>query len=73
MTPAQRCFVAWAQLWTDKVVDQALRVQVSSDFHPPNKYRAVAALQHVDGFYEAFGIKEGDPMWLPPEQRVHAW
>ena len=29
--------------------------------------------RHVDGFYEAFDIKAGDPMWLPPEKRVHAW
>ena len=39
----------------------------------PGNYRAVAALQHLDAFYEAFGIREGDPMWLSPEKRVHAW
>jgi predicted metalloendopeptidase len=46
---------------------------VQSDVHAPGVYRAVAALQHVDAFYEAFDIKEGDPMWLAPEKRVTAW
>lgn len=36
-------------------------------------YRAIAALQRLPTFYEAFGIKEGDPIWLPPEERITAW
>lgn len=73
MTPAQRCFVSWAQMWTFKATDQFIRSQVTGDPHAPGNYRAVAALQHVDAFYEAFGIREGDPMWLAPEKRVNAW
>jgi len=73
LTPAQRCFIAWTQLWTEKATDQYIRNEVTTDFHPPNNYRATAALQHVDAFYEAFGIEEGDSMWLPPEKRVRAW
>ena len=72
-TPAQRCFIAWAQLWTEKTTDAFITNQVMTNEHPPNNYRATAALQHVDAFYEAFGIGEGDPMWLPPEKRVRAW
>ena len=73
MTPAQRCFVSWAQMWTFKATDQYVRNEVNGDPHAPGNYRAVAALQHVDAFYEAFDIEEGDPMWLPPEKRVNAW
>lgn len=73
LTPSQRCFIAWAQLWTEKRTEAALRNQVTNDYHAPNSYRAVAPLQHVDAFYEAFGIEEGDLMWLPPEKRVNAW
>lgn len=73
LTPAQRCFVSWAQMWSMKATDQFLRNEVNGDNHPPSFYRATAALQHVDAFYEAFDITEGDPMWLPPEKRVHAW
>ncbi|MBN9010294.1 MAG: M13 family metallopeptidase [Rhizobiales bacterium] len=73
MTPAQRCFVSWAQMWAEKATDQYIRAIVGNDNHPPGRYRAVAALQHVDAFYDAFGIKPGDPMYLPPDKRVHAW
>jgi putative endopeptidase len=73
MTPAQRCFVSWAQMWTGKATDQFVRTIVATDGHPPLNYRAIASLQHVDAFYDAFGIEEDDPMWLPPDQRVHAW
>lgn len=73
MTPAERCFVGWAQMWTSKDSEQFLRMIVAGDGHPPSPYRAVSALQHVDAFYETFDIKDGDPMWLPPEKRVRAW
>lgn len=69
----QRCFLGWAQMWTMKAAEPYLRAIVAGDGHPPNFYRTTAALQHLDAFYEAFGIKEGDAMWLPPERRVNAW
>lgn len=73
MSPSQRCFVAWTQLWTMKATDTFLKNLVVNDGHAPDFYRAVAALQHVDAWYETFGIEEGDPMWLPPEKRARAW
>ena len=73
LTPAQRCFLSWAQMWTQKITEQAVRSEVLTDAHPPGAYRAVAAPQHVDAFYEAFSIRPGDPMWLAPEQRARAW
>lgn len=73
LTQDQRCFLAWTQLWVWKGKDEMLRSQVARDAHPPNAYRAVAPLKHLDAFYTAFGIKEGDPMWLDPAKRVEAW
>jgi putative endopeptidase len=73
LTQAERCFIGWAQLWTSKYADQYLQTIVVNDGHAPDFYRAVAALQHVDAWYETFGIEEGDPMWLPPEKRSRAW
>lgn len=69
----QRCFLAWSQFWAWKGQDQILQSLVARDPHPPNAYRATAPLRHLDAFYAAFGIKEGDPMWLAPEKRVRAW
>lgn len=73
LTPAQRCFISWTQFWAMKVTDQAIRTVFMSNAHPPGFYRATAALNHVDAFYEAFDISEGDKEWLPPERRVRAW
>jgi putative endopeptidase len=73
LTPEQRCFIAWTQLWTSKSTDGYLRALIAADPHAPTSYRAVAPLQHVQGFYDAFGIGPGDPLWLPPEKRVDAW
>lgn len=72
MNPAQRCFTGWAQLWSVKATDQYLQL-AARDFHSPNVYRTTGPLKHVDAFYEAFGIKEGDPMWLAPEKRLKTW
>jgi predicted metalloendopeptidase len=41
--------------------------------HAPGRYRTYAPLQHLDAFYEAFAIEEGDPMWLAPKKRVTVW
>jgi len=41
--------------------------------HSPAQYRALIPLQQMQEFYDAFGIKEGDKMWLPVEKRVHVW
>jgi putative endopeptidase len=73
LTPTQLCFVAFSQMWANKSTDQYTAYLVGNDVHATGNYRSFAALQHVDAFYEAFGIKEGDPMWLAPEKRVHAW
>ncbi|WOI58295.1 M13 family metallopeptidase [Palleronia sp. LCG004] len=72
-TPEQRCFLSWAQNWASKSTDAYDRLLVEADPHAPSPYRAIAALQHLPAFYEAFGIKDGDPMWLPVEERITAW
>lgn len=72
-TPSQRCFIAYTQLWADKMTDTAAEMQLAQDEHAPNRYRAVAPLYHIPAFYEAFDISEGDGMWIPPEDRIVAW
>lgn len=71
-SPTQRCFLAWSQLWAEKSSEQALPILLQ-DNHAPGNYRTYAPLQHLPQFYEAFDIKEGDPMWLPPEKRLNVW
>jgi putative endopeptidase len=73
LTPQQRCFVAWAQNWADKTQEGVLRQEAMTDPHPPGTYRMFAPAQSVPGFYDAFGIKPGDRMWLDPKDRVSIW
>lgn len=72
-TPEQRFFMSWATVWRTKTRDEALRTQVKTDPHSPGQYRAYVPLQNIDAFYDAFDVKEGDDMFIAPEERVRIW
>jgi len=72
-TPEQRFFISWATIWRTKTRDEAIKNQVKTDPHSPGIYRAYVPLQNVDAFYEAFGIKPGDAMYVAPDKRVKIW
>ena len=73
LTPSQRFFLAWAQVWRTKYRDDALRRQVAAGPHAPGHFRAIGPLVNMQEFFDAFGIKEGDPMWRKPEDRAKIW
>ena len=73
LTGDQRVFLGFAQIWREKIRDDALRQQIASNEHSPAHYRVVGTVRNVDAWYKAFGVKPGDPMYLPPEQRVKIW
>jgi putative endopeptidase len=72
-TPEQRFFISWATVWRTKSRDEAIKSQVKTDPHSPGMYRAYVPIQNVDVFYDAFGIKKGDKMYIEPEKRVKIW
>lgn len=72
-TPEQRFFMSWATVWRTKTRDEALRNQIKTDPHSPGQVRATQPLVNVDAFYETFDIKEGDAMYVAPEDRVRIW
>lgn len=72
-TPEQRFFMSWATVWRTLAREDALRTQVKTDPHSPGHIRATQPLKNVEAFYQAFDIKEGDPMFLPVDQRVSIW
>jgi len=72
-TQEQRFFISWATVWRTKSRDEAIKSQVKTDPHSPGMYRAVVPIQNVDAFYQAFGIKKGDAMYVEPEKRVKIW
>ena len=72
-TAEQRFFMSWATVWRTLTREDALRTQIKTDPHSPGIQRATQPLKNVDAFYAAFGIQEGDKMYLPKEQRVRIW
>jgi putative endopeptidase len=72
-TAEQRFFISWAQGWRTAYRDDAMRRQVMVGPHAPGNFRAVGPLVNLQEFYDAFGIKEGDPMWRKPELRAKIW
>ena len=72
-TAEQRFFMSWATVWRTLTRPDALRTQVKTDPHSPGIQRATQPLKNIDAFYEAFDIKEGDQMYLAPEERVRIW
>jgi putative endopeptidase len=72
-TPEQRFFLSWGTIWRTKMRDEALKNLIMTDTHSPGMYRAYMPLKNVDAFYTAFDVKEGDKMYLKPENRVRIW
>ena len=73
LTGDQRFFIAYAQAWQGKDRDDALRQQILTDPHSPDKYRVNGVVRNVDAWYKAFNVQPGDKLYLAPEQRVHIW
>lgn len=73
MTAEQRLFMGLAQARRGKARDAALIAQVKSDPHSPSEFRVNGSLRNHPGFYEAFDVKQGDKMYLAPEDRVIFW
>ena len=72
-TPEQRFFLSYAGVWADNIRDEQIRLQTKSDPHSLGRWRVNGALPQIGAWYDAFGIKEGDPMYLAPEKRVSIW
>ena len=72
-TPEQRFFLSYAYLWADNIRDEQIRVYTKSDPHSLGRWRVDGALPHIDAWYEAFGITEQDPMFVPKDKRVTIW
>ena len=72
-TPEQRFFLAYAAVWASNIRPAAALQLTQMDVHSLGRNRVNVALPQITEFIEAFGIKEGDGMWLAPEKRVVLW
>ncbi|MEO8310288.1 MAG: M13-type metalloendopeptidase [Caldimonas sp.] len=72
-TGDERFFYGFAQAFRGKARDAVLLTQIKSDPHSPDEFRVNGSVRNHPAFYATFGVKPGDPMYLPPEQRVSIW
>ncbi len=72
-TGDQRFFLGWSQVWRGKARDEDLRARLLSDPHSPNEFRANGVVSNLPEYYAAFGVKSGDKLFRPPDQRVKIW
>ena len=72
-TGDQRVFLGWAQVWRGKTRDDALRQQLVTDPHSPERFRVNGVVRNVDAWYPAFNVQPGQALYLAPDQRAHIW
>jgi putative endopeptidase len=72
-TPLQRFFLGYALSWLSEERPQLLRQYLLSDVHSPPKWRVNGPLSNVPEFYQAFGVRPGQPMYRPDSERVRIW
>ena len=73
LTADQRFFHAYAGVWAGNITEAEIRKRTKSDPHSLGRWRVNGALPHVDAWYEAFGVKEGDKMFIPQSERLQLW
>ena len=69
----QRFYMGFGQVWRSKIRDAQQIVYLKSDPHSPDQFRANGTVRNQPGFYNAFGVKPGDKMYLAPKDRVIMW
>ena len=73
LTADQRFFLAYAGVWAGNITEAEIRNRTKSDPHSLGRWRVNGALPHIDAWYEAFGVKEGDKMFISKEKRLQLW
>ena len=72
-TPEQRFFLSWGRVWAANARPEYTEYIITVDPHSPNRARVNAALPHINAWYDAFGIKKGDKLFIPKKQRAQIW
>lgn len=73
LTPEQRFFIAYSGVWAGNITEKEIRSRTKSDPHSLGKWRVNGALPHINAWYKAFGVKEGDALFLPENKRLKLW
>lgn len=73
LTADQRFFIAYAGVWAANITDEEIRSRTKSDPHALGRWRVNGALPHINMWYDAFGVKQGDKMFIPQADRLQLW
>ena len=72
-TPAQRFFLAYANVWAGNIRPEEILNRTKSDPHSLGRWRVNGALPHIGAWYEAWNVTEDSPLYVAPENRVKIW
>ena len=72
-TAEQRFYLAYATVWAQNITDEEIQRRTLIDVHSLGENRVNVSVRNLQTFFDAFGIKEGDKMWRPEEERVIIW
>ena len=73
LTPDQRFFLAYAGVWAANITDEEIRNLTKMDPHSLGKWRVNGALPHINAWYDAYGVKPGDKLYIPEDERLKLW
>ena len=72
-TPAQRFFLAYANVWAGNIRPEEILNRTKSDPHSLGRWRVNGALPQIGAWYEAWNVTEESPLYVAPENRVSIW
>ncbi len=73
LTGLQRVFISWGRIWRSKSRDADAVLLLTVDPHSPAEFRCNGVVRNMDTFHDAFDVRPGDALYLPPEERVRIW
>jgi len=73
LTGDQRVFLGWAQVWRAAIRPDEAKRRLVVDPHSPSQFRVDGVVRNIDAWYDAFGVKQGDALYVAPDQRVRIW
>jgi putative endopeptidase len=73
LTPDQRFFMSFAQVWRIKNREETMRVRMTTDPHSPEEFRINGPLRNFEPFYRTFGVTEKNKLFLASDKRAKIW
>ncbi len=73
LTPDQRFFLAWAQIWRANYRDEDLKLRLNTDPHSPGRFRTIGPVSNMPEFQKAFDLPDDSPMLRPAKGRANIW